>query len=77
MKPLGVGTPKLKLIVRVKQKKGGTLVRILAPVQIIQVLVVIPSHLPKFPRSRAPEIQKQEVLKRKVVAITNQYAVYL
>uniref|UniRef100_K1RGX5 Activating signal cointegrator 1 complex subunit 3 n=1 Tax=Magallana gigas TaxID=29159 RepID=K1RGX5_MAGGI len=52
VKPLVVGTPKLKLIVRVEQEKGGTLVRVLAPVRIIQVLVVIPSHLPEFPRSR-------------------------
>lgn len=53
VKPLVVGTPKLKLIVRVEQEKGGTLVQVLAPIRIIQVLVVILSHLPEFSRSQA------------------------
>ena len=72
VKPLVVGTPKLKLIVRVEHVIGDTLVRVLAPVLMIHhplppalvqkhQIIINPKARVRSPQNHQPEVVKMKV----------------
>lgn len=76
-----MGTPKLKLIVRVEQEKRRHCSLSSSPSSddlSSSSNSSSNSYLPKFPRGRdrGPKIQKLRVLRTKVVAAANLYVVY-